>query len=1033
MIHSHVDYQPSGDGWKGNPDLPTSGELLREQRYIRDLPVNPVDRPWSSKDAYLNAQYDILRCEGIEGLRYSVSCFRQQPNMRDDQNTCVYVSTHVRGYLMTRLGPLCRIAFSTSRAGKKIRWQQSKRLTPGTLVAISTVEDGFQKICKVAVVAQRPYAGGLDQNPPEIDISWADIDDAVVDPSQGLIMIESRNGYFEAVRHALVGLQHAATTSSPLDKYIVSCDRSDQSVESPSATWNLSSIVHHLPQDTGDESSTDPFLLTSLKASVAEHDIRAGMPDMKDCTTLDASQLAALHRIVTKELAIVQGPPGTGKTFTSVSAIRVMLDNRQRQDPPIVVSAQTNHALDQLLLLCQDAGAKILRVGGRTDNERMKKRTVYSLRQRCKNMVDGGFRTLERERNANINSLLEIAGGLFGGDILQPEQLRDAGLITNAQYESLTDQLEWEDATESPVSLWLCDQQILASQQEEIAFNEEEVNEEVAAECEFDLDLDNLAAGEDEDDRIRGTFVSFTQKWTGRVPSIGQWRQKCKEILKSEDDLWKVMKGLRGGVYLLMLSEFRALQAGRIRTLLKEASLRAKEMKSNKWARDLTIIHQQSISIVGCTTTGLTKYRGFLAAMEPRTVLIEEAAETREANVTSALYPSVQQLILVGDHQQLTPHCDIQQLGEDPYNLNVSVFERLVNMGVPYQMLNRQRRMAPELRYIVGKFYPSLLDHALVTDPRQRPLIPGMGERRSWFFTHNWPEEADSDGSKSNESEAEMIVKFVTYLVNNGVKIEQITVLTYYNGQRKMLIRKYRQHGLVSDAAFNIFTVDSYQGEENDIVILSLVRSPQTNKPFAIGFLKSWNRATVAISRARRGFYMFGNKDNLLNTPCPESFELWASIWNGFAEQERVNMAKGLPLVCRNHSNEVWCTEPDDFTSSEINHHPIREQWRQTTMRNGRRGSAIQEQPRNRRQPQPMDLIYTEASPRPEPNKQQANSGTPGFPVNTVSEAHLGYGFEAEVVGVVSRGVSGARSSSSRSAMPVKKNDSSQDEWLIEL
>ena len=92
MIHSHVDYQPSGDGWKGNPDLPTSGELLREQRYIRDLPVNPVDRPWSSKDAYLNAQYDILRCEGIEGLRYSVSCFRQQPNMRDDQNTCVYVS-----------------------------------------------------------------------------------------------------------------------------------------------------------------------------------------------------------------------------------------------------------------------------------------------------------------------------------------------------------------------------------------------------------------------------------------------------------------------------------------------------------------------------------------------------------------------------------------------------------------------------------------------------------------------------------------------------------------------------------------------------------------------------------------------------------------------------------------------------------------------------------------------------------------------------------------------------------------------------
>lgn len=113
---------------------------------------------------------------------------------------------------MTRIGPICRISFSTSRAGRKIKWQQSKRLTPGTLVALSPVSDGFQTICKVAVVAQRPMLGGLDQNPPEIDLFWADLDDAVVDSDEELVMIESRNGYFEAIRHALIGLQHAATT-----------------------------------------------------------------------------------------------------------------------------------------------------------------------------------------------------------------------------------------------------------------------------------------------------------------------------------------------------------------------------------------------------------------------------------------------------------------------------------------------------------------------------------------------------------------------------------------------------------------------------------------------------------------------------------------------------------------------------------------------------------------------------------------------------------------------------------------------------
>ena len=45
-----------------------------------------------------------------------------------------------------------------------------------------------------------------------------------------------------------------------------------------------------------------------------------------------------------------------------------------------------------------------------------------------------------------------------------------------------------------------------------------------------------------------------------------------------------------------------------------------------------------------------------------------------------------------------------------------------------------------------------------------------------------------------------------------------------------------------------VFTVDNYQGEENDIIILSLVRS---NKAFNVGFLKISNRVNVALSRAR--------------------------------------------------------------------------------------------------------------------------------------------------------------------------------------
>jgi helicase required for RNAi-mediated heterochromatin assembly 1 len=111
---------------------------------------------------------------------------------------------------MTRLGPLCRISFSTEHAQKKILWSQSRRLMPGSVLAISTKRDNFKTICMTATVAQRPFRGGLDQTPPLVDIVWGDINEYVVDPEMELIIIEARSGYFEAVRHTLVGLQMAA-------------------------------------------------------------------------------------------------------------------------------------------------------------------------------------------------------------------------------------------------------------------------------------------------------------------------------------------------------------------------------------------------------------------------------------------------------------------------------------------------------------------------------------------------------------------------------------------------------------------------------------------------------------------------------------------------------------------------------------------------------------------------------------------------------------------------------------------------------
>lgn len=54
----------------------------------------------------------------------------------------------------------------------------------GNVVALSPQSDCFQTICKIAVIAARPLTGGLDQNPPQVDLFWGDSKDLVIDPAE---------------------------------------------------------------------------------------------------------------------------------------------------------------------------------------------------------------------------------------------------------------------------------------------------------------------------------------------------------------------------------------------------------------------------------------------------------------------------------------------------------------------------------------------------------------------------------------------------------------------------------------------------------------------------------------------------------------------------------------------------------------------------------------------------------------------------------------------------------------------------------
>jgi superfamily I DNA and/or RNA helicase len=150
-----------------------------------------------------------------------------------------------------------------------------------------------------------------------------------------------------------------------------------------------------------------------------------------------------------------------------------------------------------------------------------------------------------------------------------------------------------------------------------------------------------------------------------------------------------------------------------ISSLIQTLNFYTEDMRRKEDERISNLMKQ--LDIVAMTTTGACKYREQLRKVKSKIIVVEEAAEVLEAQIVSCLSKETEQLILIGDHLQLKPKVNSFTLSEE-YGLSVSLFERLVSMGVPNVRLNQQRRMRPEIGDIVRLIYPGLKDHPSVSN-----------------------------------------------------------------------------------------------------------------------------------------------------------------------------------------------------------------------------------------------------------------------------------------------------------------------------
>ncbi|KAE8349973.1 P-loop containing nucleoside triphosphate hydrolase protein [Aspergillus coremiiformis] len=879
--------------WLLNPEVPSPREIMgteSDTQFI-DLLPNHISGPWESKRDYLKAHYDLLREDAVAPLRDAVAYVREDPQMLDTNTVSIYEKVHIIGITFAQQGLAFRLRFSTNRSGKNIVWEYSKRLISGNIVALSPANDSFTNKCIIAVVAARPLEG-VKLQPPEIDIYFARPEDAEFDAQQEWVMVEARTGYYESMRHTMTALQKMNREKFPLAEHICFLQPNTKAPEyvKVNPVMDIQSAI----DPSGEEG----------KVNVLESWPKHPTGD------LDATQWAALRQMLTKSLAVVQGPPGTGKTFVSVIALRILLSSMKPGDPPVIIASHTNHALDQLLKHVSRFESDYIRLGGRSNDTEVKRRTLHAVRQDepIVTLQGGVLGQAQRRYRGFHKTIAELLRDFNAenADVPLPSQLFvKYGLLTATQCESLAKGAEgWvrpgneEDA--DPLLAWLGEQVMrfeVHYTAETFGFQEDEIDLEYEQLKELEAEQ---GFEEDAYENLKGPYICLQEGFCGQTTSASE--EASRKYLK-ETDMWKIPVKERGGVYDILRKLLKDKIRKKFRSLVTLYTHNCKELRIGKWERDNHTLRE--IKVIGMTTTGLSKYRALISSLKPRIVLIEEAAEAIEAPVAAACFNSLQHMILVGDHQQLRGNCSVQDLQGDPFFLDVSMFERLVHNGIEYETLRRQRRMAPEICRLLEPIYGDLQDHQSV---HERPKVPGMGSVRSYFFSHNWPESHDNLASKYNEKEAEMILGFFIHLVLNGVAVKDITVLTFYNGQRKKLLKLFKENSYLQGHYVKVVTVDSFQGEENEVVILSLVRS---GKP-SIGFLSIENRVCVSLSRARSGFYIFGNA-----TTLADADPLWwqvVTIMGGKNPTRRLGF--NLPLTCIKHENLIYKKDPSEWETA---------------------------------------------------------------------------------------------------------------------
>ena len=267
------------------------------------------------------------------------------------------------------------------------------------------------------------------------------------------------------------------------------------------------------------------------------------------------------------------------------------------------------------------------------------------------------------------------------------------------------------------------------------------------------------------------------------------------------------------------------------------------------------------------------------------TVFIDEAGQALEPGCWIPILKA-QKVVLAGDPYQLSPTIKSDEASRK--GLSTTLLEKCIRLyPEAVTLLDTQYRMHESIMYYSSKvFYNSALmahftvaGHLLFRDDLPLTFIDTAG---SGF------NEKPEGTSVINPEEAGFLFKYLEHFLktlNSQLQKPSIAVVSPYREQIRLLKETLKSHPELSITENNISvnTIDSFQGQERDMVLISMTRS---NSEGQIGFLSDIRRMNVAMTRARKKLVIIGDSATLGKLPFyadlisyAESIDGYKSVW----------------------------------------------------------------------------------------------------------------------------------------------------------